>query len=412
MKKWFEPLSAAWVGIVTHKLRSSLTILGVVIGVAAVITLMSIGKGTESNILSRLSGLGSNMLFVQPGSTTEGGVRTGFGSATTLTLEDASAIAEQVPYINATAPFSSSGLQVIVGKQNMNVRVTGITPDYQQVYNLQISEGDFISQYYYDRSMKVAVLGPNVVTTLFPSGDDPVGQSIRLGRNVVQVIGVLQSKGASMMGSTDDTILVPLSTLQVITARPTTASGGHVVNQIAIEASDKDHISDITNAITSLLQSRHRIAVGADNDFTITSMEDLTNTITEAANSMTLLLGAIAAISLLVGGIGVMNIMLVSVVERRREIGVRKALGASERSIWGQFLIDAAFLTLTGGIIGVAGGWGVSTLVSRFASLTTLVSADIVILAVSVSVGIGLFFGFYPAWQASRLDPIEALRAE
>ena len=283
--------------------------------------------------------------------------------------------------------------------------------DYQQVYNLQVTEGDFISQYYYDRSMKVAVIGPNVANTLF-NGDDPLGQSIRVGNNVVQVIGILQSKGASMVGSTDDTMLIPLSTLQVMTARATTASGEHVVSQIVVEASDQAHVTDVTNEITSLLQARHRIAFGASNDFTITSMQDLTNTITQASNSITMLLGAIAAISLLVGGIGVMNIMLVSVVERRREIGIRKALGASGRAIWGQFLVDAALLTLTGGIIGIIAGWGISSLASRLTAIPTLVSADIIILAVSVSVGIGLFFGFYPAWSASRLDPIEALRSE
>jgi len=411
MKKWFEPLSMAWVSIATHKLRSFLTILGVVIGVAAVITLMSIGRGTGATILSSLGGLGANLLFVQPGATTEGGVRSAAGSATTLTVEDATAIADQVPYITAIAPSTTAGLQVRAGSQNMFVRITGITPDYQQVYNLQVTEGDFISQYYYDRSMKVAVIGPNVANTLF-NGDDPLGQSIRVGNNVVQVIGILQSKGASMVGSTDDTMLIPLSTLQVMTARPTTASGEHVVSQIVVEASDQAHVTDVTNEITSLLQARHRIAFGASNDFTITSMQDLTNTITQASNSITMLLGAIAAISLLVGGIGVMNIMLVSVVERRREIGIRKALGASGRAIWGQFLVDAALLTLTGGIIGIIAGWGISSLASRLTAIPTLVSADIIILAVSVSVGIGLFFGFYPAWSASRLDPIEALRSE
>ena len=412
MKKWFEPLATAWTSVATHKLRSFLTVLGVVIGVAAVITLMSIGKGTEQTILSRLSGLGTDLIFVQPGATVEGGIRGAFGSASTLTLEDAAAIAEQVPDVTAVAPSTTAGLQVIAGSQNTFVRVTGITPDYQLVYNLQVVDGDFISQYYYDRSMKVAVLGPTIVTTLFPNGDDPVGQSIRVGTNVVQVIGVLQSKGASMIGSTDDAILVPLSTLQVMVSSPRTSSGGHVVNSIAIEASDQNYVNDAMAGITSLLQYRHQIPFGADDDFTVTSMQDLTNTITQAMSSVTMLLGAIAAISLLVGGIGVMNIMLVSVVERRREIGIRKALGASERAIWGQFLVEAILLTFTGGIIGVIVGWGASSLVSRFGTISTLVSPDIVVLAVSVSVGIGLFFGFYPAWNASRLNPIEALRSE
>jgi putative ABC transport system permease protein len=412
MKKYFEPLSTAWTSVATHKLRSFLTILGVVIGVAAVIALMSIGRGTEQTILSRLSGLGSNLMFVQPGFTTTGGIRGGFGSANTLTSEDATAIVNDVPNVVTAAPSTTAGIQVIAGRQNMFVRITGITPDYQQVYNLQITDGDFITQYFYDRAMKVAVLGPTIATTLFPNGEEPVGQSIRLGNNVVEVIGVLQSTGTSLVGSTDNTILVPLSTLRTMISSPTTTSGGHIVSQITVEASDQQYVTDVTNSITSLLESRHQIAIGASDDFTITSVQTLTNTITQAANSLTLLLGAIAAISLLVGGIGVMNIMLVSVVERRREIGIRKALGASERSIWGQFLLDAALLTLTGGLIGIAAGWGVSVLVSHLVSLSTLVSADIVILAVSVSVGIGLFFGFYPAWQASRLNPIEALRSE
>ncbi|MFH1383279.1 MAG: ABC transporter permease [Chloroflexota bacterium] len=411
MKKFLQPLSTAWMSVTTHKLRSFLTVLGVVIGVAAVITLMSIGRGTQETILSRLSGLGSNLIFVQPGATTQGGVRGASGSASTLTLEDALAIADEVPYVVAAAPSSTSGLQVIAGGQNMFVRVTGVTPDYQQVYNLQVADGDFISQYIYDRSMKVAVLGSNVAETLFGT-DEPVGQTIRAGNNILQVIGVLQSQGASMLGSADDTILIPLSALQIIAARQTTTSGGHVVSTIAVAADSQDHVKDVMDGITFLLQNRHQIALGADNDFSVTSLEDLADTISSAMSSVTMLLAAIAGISLLVGGIGVMNIMLVSVLERTREIGIRKALGARDRDIWVQFLIEAAFLTFTGGVIGVTIGWGAAYLVTRFGAITTLVSADIVILAVAVSVGIGLFFGFYPAWNASRLNPIEALRSE
>jgi len=410
MKKWFEPLSAAWNGVVTHKLRSFLTILGIVIGVAAVISLMSIGKGAEADIISRIETLGSNLIFIRPGSTYYGGVRSASGSAATLTLEDAAAISEQVPYISAVAPSYSRSLQVVVGGENMNARVTGITPEYMQAYNLQIANGNFISEYDYKRGGKIAMLGSNVKETLFEDVD-PIGQPLRMGNNIVRVIGVLVSKGA-MMRSSDDAILIPLTTLQQMVAQPRTSRGERRVSDIALTVSDEGQASYVVDEITALLRSRHQLGPGVDDDFRITSMEEIASAMSEMIGTMTLLLGAIAAISLLVGGIGVMNIMLVSVLERTREIGIRKALGARERDIWGQFLIEAAFLTFAGGLIGVTLGWVVSSVLDNMGLMTTVVSADIVILAVSVSVGIGLFFGFYPAWHASRLDPIAALRFE
>ena len=413
MKKWFEPLSTAWVGVVTHKLRSSLTILGIVIGVAAVIILMSIGKGAEASIISRIESLGSDLLLIRPGATTGfGGVRGATGSATTLTLEDAAAISEQIPYVTSVAPSYSRSLQLVVGAQNMNAQVTGTTPDYQQAYNLQTTEGTFFSQYDYQRGAKVAVLGSNVKETLFEDVD-PIGQPLRMGNIIVRVIGVLESKaGMMMVASTDDSILVPLTALQQTVAQPRTNRGERVVNSIALTVSDKEQTSYVSNEITKVLRSRHQLGSGVDDDFGIISMEEIASTISETIGTMTLLLGAIAAISLLVGGIGVMNIMLVSVLERTREIGIRKALGARERDIWGQFLIEAAFLSFTGGIVGVTLGWVVSSIIDSMGLMTTVVTADIVILAVSVSVGIGLFFGFYPAWNASRLNPIDALRFE
>jgi putative ABC transport system permease protein len=279
-----------------------------------------------------------------------------------------------------------------------------------QAYNLNLAAGAFISEYDYQRSAKVAVLGSSVAETLF-EGTDPVGQQMRMGSNIVRVIGVLESKGG-MMGSSDDAILIPLTALQQMVAQPRTSQGERVVSSIALTVSDEEQASYVVEEITSLLRSRHQLGPGVDDDFNIISLEEIISTISETIGTMTLLLGAIAAISLLVGGIGVMNIMLVSVLERTREIGIRKALGARERDIWSQFLIEAIFLTFAGGIIGVILGWVVSILVSRTGLVTTVVSADIVILAVSVSVGIGLFFGFYPAWNASRLNPIEALRHE
>ncbi len=411
MKKWFEPLSTAWVGVASHKLRSFLTILGVVIGVAAVITLMAIGKGAEASILSGVESLGSNLVFIRPGETTEGGVRTARGSASTLTLEDAAAITEQVPYIASVAPMVSRGLQVIAGRENMRARATGITPEYQQVFKLQLSDGDFISEYQYQRRMKVAVLGPDVKERLF-GANDPIGQPVRMGNIIVRIIGVLQSKGESVLGSTDDAILIPLTALQETMSWARTSRGDSRVTSIIMELDDQEQASYVTDEITSLLRYRHQLADDEENDFFFTSQEDIIKTLSKAMSSMTLLLAAIAAISLLVGGIGVMNIMLVSVIERTREIGIRKALGARERDIWGQFLIEAVFLTFAGGIMGVTLGWGASSLVSNLTEMATLVTLDIVLLAVSVAVGIGIFFGFYPAWQASRFNPIEALRYE
>ncbi|MFC2051474.1 ABC transporter permease [Chloroflexota bacterium] len=410
MKKWFEPFSTAWAGVATHKLRSSLTILGIVIGVAAVIALMSIGKGAEADIIARFETLGSNVVFIYPGASYSGGVRSATGSANTLTQEDAAAIAEQIPNITSIAPYYSKSLQLIAGGENMNGRVTGTTPEYMQAYNLQVADGAFFSEYDYQRGAKVTVLGSTVKETLF-EGIDPVGQQLRMGGSIVRVIGVLESKGA-MTRSSDDAILIPLTTMQQMVDQPRTSRGERVVSSIAMTVSDQEQASYVVDEITSLLRSRHQLGPGIDDDFRIRSMEEIAATLSETMGTMTLLLGAIAAISLLVGGIGVMNIMLVSVLERTREIGIRKALGAKERDIWMQFLIEAAFLTMAGGVIGVALGWVVSSVVNTMELMTTLVTADIVILAVSVSVGIGLFFGFYPAWNASRLNPIEALRSE
>ena len=411
MKKWFEPLSTAWVGVVTHKLRSFLTMLGIVIGVGAVIALMSIGKGVEADIISSIGSLGSNLVTISPGASVGfGGIRGATGSVETLTQEDAEAIAEQVDYVDIVAPSSSSNLQLIVGGENMNARITGVTADYMQAYNLNVASGSFFTAYDYGRSAKVAVLGSNVAETLFEDAD-PIGQQIRMGNNVVRVVGVLESKGSGI-GSTDDSTLIPLSALQQMVTQPRTSSGERVVSLIVLTVSDESQTDYVMGQITSLLRSRHQLGPGVDDDFSIMSMEELASTLSDIIGIMTLLLGAIAAISLLVGGIGVMNIMLVSVLERTREIGIRKALGARERDIWGQFLIEAVFLTFAGGIIGVILGWVISSVINTTGLMTTVVTADIVILAVSVSVGIGLFFGFYPAWRASRLNPIDALRAE
>ena len=410
MKRWFEPLSTAWVGVATHKLRSILTMLGIVIGVAAVISLMSIGKGASADILSRIEGMGSDLITISPGELTFRGATGAGGSAATLTMEDAAAISEQVPYISAVAPSYSTSLQVVVGSENLRAGVTGVTPEYPGVRNFEIASGTFFSDYEYQRGMKVAVIGSNVKETLFQD-TNPIGQQMRMGSIIVRVVGVLESD-EGMWGGPDDAILIPLTALQQAVAQPRTSQGERIVSSIALTVSDEEQTDYVVEEVTSLLRTRHRLGLNVDDDFGIRSMQEIAETVSEATGTMTLLLGAIAAISLLVGGIGVMNIMLVSVLERTREIGIRKALGARERDIWIQFLLEAAFLSFAGGIIGVIVGWAVSYTVSATGFMTTLVTADIIILAVSVSIAIGLFFGFYPAWNASRLNPIEALRSE
>jgi putative ABC transport system permease protein len=408
LKKWLSQLSTVWLGMSTHKLRSILTVLGVVIGVASVITLMSIGRGTEAEILSNIQSLGSNLVTIRPGAFTFGGVRGGMSQ--TLTINDSEAIAQQISNISAVAPTYSSSLQLVVGGKNTNSQVTGSTPEYFMINNLEVAKGTLFSYDEYQNSTKVAVLGSTVAETLFPT-DDPIGQQMRMGKIIVRVIGVLESKGA-MFGSADDAIFIPLTVMQQTVAQPRTAQGDRIVSSISLAVSDETLTQEVIDDITSLLRTSHRLAATADDDFNIMSVQEIAETLSETIGQLTLLLGAIAAISLLVGGIGVMNIMLVSVLERTREIGIRKALGAMDSDIWSQFLIEAAFLTFVGGIIGVIFGWTAAFVLDKFNVMSTLVSPDVVIIAVAVSVGIGIFFGFYPAWNASRLNPIEALRSE
>ncbi len=411
MRKIAGMLGSVWGGISTHKLRSLLTMLGIVIGVTAVIILLAVGKGTTESVVSRISSLGANTLFISPGFTQSSGVRTAFGSANTLTQEDATAILADVSNVEYVAPSSSSSVQAIVGDENVRATVAGVTPDYQTVYSVTMAEGTFISDDDYSSNARVAVLGATVATTLFPDSD-PLGQQVRAGNFIFTVEGIAQASGQSITGSVDNDILIPLTTLPLLGGQTLTPSGNHVIRTIGVMETDSKYATQVTNDITTLLLQRHNISDPTQADFRITSVEALLSTVNSITSQLTLLLGAIAAISLLVGGIGVMNIMLVSVLERTREIGIRKALGAKESDIWGQFLIEAVFLTLCGGIIGVILGWGGAYLINRLGLFTTVVTSSSIILAVSVSAGIGIFFGFYPAWNASRLDPIKALRTE
>jgi putative ABC transport system permease protein len=410
MKKLSGFLATVWIGLSTHKLRSFLTILGVVIGVASVITLMAVGRGSQEEILSNIQSMGTDLVTIRPGARTFGGVRS--AAQNTLTMEDAEAIAGQVSNVSLVGPSYSSNLQVVVGSNNINSSVTGVTPDYWEIQGLEIASGSFFYENEYQRSSKVAVIGSNVAETLFGTAD-PIGQRIRMGGIIVTVTGLLESEEGGFPGrSSDDAIYIPLTAMQQAVAQPRNAQGERVVSSIALSVADEKQADQTVDDITALLRERHRLGPGVDDDFNIMSTQEIAEMITSTTETMTLLLGAVAAISLLVGGIGVMNIMLVSVLERTREIGIRKALGAREQDIWVQFLVEAALLTFTGGIIGVILGWGISYVIDSMEIMTTVVGIDIVILAVAVATGIGLFFGFYPAWNASRLNPIEALRSE
>ncbi|MBI4321822.1 MAG: ABC transporter permease [Chloroflexi bacterium] len=388
--------------------------LGMIIGVAAVISLMSVGKGAQAMITSRIQGMGTNLLFVTPGSQTQSGVRMGRGTAPTLTLEDAEAIDElaNLSLVTAVAPEAASFSQVVAGPQNTFTRIIGTTPSFEDVRNFHVADGEFISRAHLDGRSSVAVLGSNAAADLF--GDlDPIGQSIRIGRANFRVIGVMETKGAQAMGNQDDVIIVPLTTLLQKLTNQRAVRGGRNVNTIYVQVADEKLMKGAVEQIADLLRQRHRVS---QDDFTIRSQEDLLSAAGQITDVLTILLGSIAGISLIVGGIGIMNIMLVSVTERTREIGIRKAVGAKRKDILVQFLIEATVVSLAGGATGILVGIGLSSLISRIdmggQTLSTMVSPDAIALAVGVSAAIGIFFGIYPAAKAAQLNPIEALRYE
>ena len=414
-----ESVRVALRALGANKLRAGLTMLGMIIGVGAVIALMSIGQGVQASVTSQIKGLGSNLLFVTPGATTSGGVRAQAGTAPTLTSEDAEAIVDsgRVPQAVAAAPEAGNFGQVVANGQNTFTRLNGVTPDYLGVRNFAVAEGEFISPEQITTRSLVAVLGATARQNLF-ADSDALGQTVRVNNVNLRVVGVMEAKGAQAQGNQDDVIYVPLSTMQTRLNRNRTARGGQTVSTINVQLADdraETRIAAVQN-IGELLRERHRTA---EDDFTIRSQEDLLQTANQITGFITIFLGAVAGISLLVGGIGIMNIMLVSVTERTREIGIRKAIGARRQDILWQFLIEATMVSLVGGAIGILLGAGGSRLLNgiRFGGpqaqpIQTVVSPDAVLLAFTVSALIGLFFGVYPAVKASRLNPIEALRYE
>ena len=410
-----QTLRTALASLTSNKMRSSLTVLGVIIGVTAVISLMSIGRGSQAAITANIESLGTNLLFVRAGAGFQFGLRGAPGSASTLTLEDAAALYDTslAPSVAAVAPEVQTRAQVVAGRENTNSQIMGVTAEYEYVRNYPLAEGRFISPTDVRNRSMVAVLGSNTAEILFGQMN-PVGQSVKIDGRQFQVIGVLESKGGTGFGTSDDVLLAPITTVQYRLSGQRTTAGGRNVSSINVQVTSAEETDAAIQQITNILRQRHRIT--GEDDFTITSQQETTEALRESTQVWVVFLGAIAGISLLVGGIGIMNIMLVSVTERTREIGIRKAVGAKRKDILLQFLVEAALLSLVGGGAGVLVGWGVSTFVSGLSLggtvIETVLSADIPILAVSVSAAIGILFGLYPAYRAARLNPIEALRYE
>lgn len=403
---FWESVLIALEGLKANKLRSILTMLGIIIGVGAVIAMVSIGMGVREKVENSIAGLGSNLLIVMPGATSPSGVRMAAGSSTTLVNQDAQAIAKEIPGVSAVAPSVNKQYQIVYGNQNWVTNVQGTTPEFLDVRNFNVESGMFFTAKDVDTRARVAVLGKTTADNLF--GDvTPVGQTIRINKAPFRVIGVLEAKGQSAGGmDQDDIVVVPLTTAQE------RLMGITYLNNINVQAENGDVINDVQDNITALLRTRHRLPPGVPDNFTVRNLAAVMATAQETTGTITLLLGNIAAISLVVGGIGIMNIMLVSVTERTREIGIRKALGATFQNILLQFLIEAIVIGVTGGLIGIMMGIGGSYAISAIAGWNTVISPLAIIIAFGFSVLIGLFFGLYPARKAALLDPIEALRYE
>ena len=389
-----------------NRMRSGLTVLGIVIGVAAVIATLAIGQGARAAVQAQIRALGANTLTVLPGTITASGARSGMGSTTTLTPDDAVAIKAECPAIEAVAPAVRTVAQVVFGNMNWSTAIQGTTPEFVFVRQWPVANGVFITDSDVRGAAKVCVLGQNVAQQLFASAD-PVGQTVRIKEMPFRVVGVLTAKGGQGFGGNqDDIVIVPITTVQRKLMAIT------YVQSIAVSAVGEKEVNDASSQITDLLRQRHRIRADADADFFIFTQQEIANSAEATSKVMTLLLASIAAVSLLVGGIGIMNIMLVSVTERTREIGIRRAIGARRRDILMQFLVESAFLALAGGALGVALGIGAAVLITQFARWPTLIQPAAVALAFGFASVVGVFFGFYPAHRASRLDPVDALRYE
>ncbi|MCA1645500.1 MAG: ABC transporter permease [Chloroflexi bacterium] len=398
----FQTVPSALSALRANKGRSILTTLGIIIGVASVIAIVALGEGASASVSNQLAGLGTNLLTIQPGSTQSGGARTGAGNAITLKAADADAITHSVANLNGVSPVVSGNAQLIAGNQNWSTRIQSVTPTYLPIENWTIAQGSAFTAADNANSANVVILGDVVVTNLFPNGQSPIGQTIRIRNVPFTVVGVLAAKG----GDLDDTALIPFQTGQV------RLFGANNINQIVVQVSDASQIPSVTTDMTDLLRQRHRLAPTQASDFQIRNNNDIITRVSSVSDTMTMLLGGVAAVSLVVGGIGIMNIMLVSVTERTREIGIRLAIGAQPRDVLAQFLVEAVLLSVLGGVIGILIGAGAALLLPVVAGWTTVLPWNAIVLAFGVSAAIGMFFGIYPARKASQLDPIVALRYE
>ncbi len=394
--------------LVVNKLRTGLTMLGIVIGIGSVIAMISIGQGAQGSIDARIQSIGSNLILVTPGFERGVGqqVSAGRGAAQTLTSADAEAVKNNIATVKAVAPEASKRYQVTALGTNTNTSIDGTTSAYPEVRNLQIDAGSFISDQNVQDLSKVAVLGPTTRDDLFGQQTAPIGEAIRINNIIFKVIGIAKSKGGTGFGNQDDMIYIPISTAQKFLA------GSDAVSTISIEAQSQSVMAQAQTEITNLLLQRHNISNSVLADFQILNQQDIISTASSVTSIFTILLASIAGISLVVGGIGIMNMMLTTVTERTREIGLRKAIGATEKDISTQFLVESFALTFLGGAFGIALGWVAAVLISRFTGITTQVSMFSILLAFGVSSVIGIIFGYYPARRAAGLNPIEALRYE
>jgi putative ABC transport system permease protein len=409
-------LLGTFTSLSANKMRTGLTILGIVIGVAAVIAMLAIGQGAQNSITSSINSIGTNLLFVSAGAQSRffGGGGNAVRNIRPLTMADAQALMDplQAPAVEAVAPILQGNVSASANGQTTTTAIYGVTSDYFSMRNEQVSEGTIFSDQQVSIHARVVVVGPDLATTLFGRTTDLVGQTIRINGQTFTIIGVLESKGGSSMGSSDNQVIIPITTARDRVIK----RAGNEVDSIYVQATNADAVSEASTQISNILRQRHHVAVDKE-DFSIFNQQDLAQTASSIIGVLTIFLGGIAAISLLVGGIGIMNIMLVSVTERTREIGLRKAVGARNRDIMIQFLAESSFLSLLGGLIGILFGWLISLVIGQIASasgtaLTPAVSLNSILLSTLFSIAVGLFFGIYPARRAARLEPVEALRYE
>jgi putative ABC transport system permease protein len=405
-----QTLRVALRALLRNKTRSVLTMLGVIIGVSAVIAMVAIGEGAKSQVEKAFSSLGTNMLVVVPGAATSGGAHHGFGSQSTLTWADLRAIRTELSTVRYAAALLRTNAQVLSEDQNWNTTVMGTSPDYFSIRGWKVPKGRGLTEADVESTARVAVLGDTVVEKIFGADVDPVGRTIRIKGVPFEVVGVLEAKGQSGMGqNSDDAVFVPVTTFQT---RIEGSMRQFIPGMVMVGTSSQETLTQAQDDISNLLRERHRLAIGADDDFSVFNVTEIASAFQQSTATMTALLAGIAIVSLIVGGIGIMNIMLVSVTERTREIGVRMAVGAKPSHIRAQFLVEALTLSLLGGVIGlVVGVFAAGRLAAQF-GWPVLVRSDIVVLAIGFSAVVGVIFGFYPAHKASRLDPIDALRYE